>query len=125
MVVADWDMTIAILWYIKIPALEEKRRPIGGLSALRVVIFVVCYNVCYTGRDRINRALDGDIVAVELIQPDEASKPSIISLHPSEMAQTNVSIAEETAVPTAADIEGLRQTGGRLFFLPFAHQLDR
>lgn len=68
----------------------------------------------FEGRDRINRALDGDIVAVELIQPGEISKYSSIALHPSESLQASVSIAEDTAVPTAADIEGLKHSGGRI-----------
>jgi exoribonuclease R len=72
------------------------------------------WSVSIKGRERINRALDGDLVAVEIISAaEESEQPKNISLHSSEMEKNSVGIAEETAVPSAADLEGLqKQTEG-------------
>jgi exoribonuclease R len=74
------------------------------------------WSVSIKGRERINRALDGDLVAVEIISAAEQSaeeSKSSISLHSSEIEKNSVGIAEETAVPSAADLEGLqKQSGG-------------
>jgi exoribonuclease R len=66
-------------------------------------------SVTLPGRERINRALDGDIVAVEILTTEEMEREKKIQTHPSEMDQDSVVVAEETAVPTAADLEGLQK----------------
>lgn len=68
------------------------------------------WSVSIKGRERINRALDGDLVAVEIISATEESEQlKEISLHSSEMEKNSVGIAEETAIPSAADLEGLQK----------------
>jgi hypothetical protein len=66
-----------------------------------------------SGRERINRALDGDIVAVEILTGEELETEKTkktIQAHPSETNETSVVVvAEETAVPSAADLEGLQK----------------
>ena len=61
-----------------------------------------------SGRMRVNRALDGDVVAVELLdsERDEAEVP----LAPVEsQVSSNVEATAETAEPTIAAIEGLSE----------------
>ncbi len=67
------------------------------------------WSISITGRDRVNRALDGDVVAVELINSEEMENQKII-VSP-ETESSNVVLAEETATPSAAALEGLQTAG--------------
>ena len=68
------------------------------------------------GRDKVNRGLDGDVVAVEIISPEEhqraqdeneLNRNTNIQLHPFESEPNNVVVSEITAEPTPAEMEGL------------------
>ena len=66
--------------------------------------------VMVTGADRVNRALDGDVVALEIVSAPSLAPPTRVSLQ--KKARSEAGAVEECAEPSVDAIEGIAAEPG-------------
>lgn len=74
------------------------------------IIIYVCSQIFIQGRSNLNRAVDGDTVAIELLAEDQWSSPSDIILQDEEEANVDDVLETEKVLEKFVSSEKMQQT---------------